>query len=142
MQFVVEQLDRLDHATLAVLREWQHPSWDLQEELQRQPAQLWVARTETGKRPVARALIWVVADEVHLLDVETHPDWRRRGAAHQLLTHLVGELKPARTVLEVRSRNRPALALYRSLGFEATRTRRGYYADGEDAIEMTLETAS
>ena len=42
-------------------------------------------------------------------------------------------------LLEVRRSNEGALALYRRLGFALTNVRRGYYADGEDALEMLVE---
>jgi ribosomal-protein-alanine N-acetyltransferase len=39
----------------------------------------------------------------------------------------------------VRRSNRPALRLYRGLGFTAMGVRPGYYGDnGEDAVEMVL----
>ena len=139
MEFAVEKLDPLDHDALEDLRPWQHPSWDLREEVAREQAQLWIARPAAHAPPVARALIWTVADEVHLLDLGTHPDWRRRGAARQVLNQLTEELRPSRILLEVRSTNLPALTLYRSLGFQMTRARRNYYPDGDDALEMTLE---
>jgi ribosomal-protein-alanine N-acetyltransferase len=42
-------------------------------------------------------------------------------------------------LLEVRRSNRPALGLYRRLGFSVAALRRGYYSDtGEDGIEMNL----
>ena len=40
------------------------------------------------------------------------------------------------TFLEVRTDNVPALALYRSEGFEVVGTRRRYYASGADAFTM------
>jgi len=39
--------------------------------------------------------------------------------------------------LEVRVKNDPGVSLYRKLGFEASRTLKGYYSDGEDAYVMT-----
>ena len=45
------------------------------------------------------------------------------------------------TFLEVRTDNGPALALYRSEGFEVVGTRRRYYASGADAYTMRRETA-
>jgi ribosomal protein S18 acetylase RimI-like enzyme len=43
-------------------------------------------------------------------------------------------------LLEVRQSNRPARALYLSLGFIETGRRHGYYADPvEDAIQMRFE---
>ncbi|MBQ4052866.1 MAG: ribosomal protein S18-alanine N-acetyltransferase [Clostridia bacterium] len=41
--------------------------------------------------------------------------------------------------LEVRVSNEAALRLYVSRGFEKTRIRKRYYADGEDALEMKRE---
>ena len=38
--------------------------------------------------------------------------------------------------LEVRVSNDPAIALYRSFGFEEAGVRRRYYQDGEDALIM------
>ena len=44
-----------------------------------------------------------------------------------------------RVFLEVRVSNGPARALYKRRGFEVFRTRRDYYDDGEDALEMKKE---
>ncbi len=41
-------------------------------------------------------------------------------------------------LLEVRASNAAALRLYESLGFQRVGLRRRYYADGEDAVLMTL----
>jgi len=40
--------------------------------------------------------------------------------------------------LEVRVTNAPAINMYRKLGFEITRTIKGYYADNEDAHVMSF----
>jgi ribosomal-protein-alanine N-acetyltransferase len=42
-------------------------------------------------------------------------------------------------VLEVRPSNRRAIRLYRYLGYDVVGRRPRYYADGEDALVMTLE---
>ena len=41
--------------------------------------------------------------------------------------------------LEVRPSNAPALSLYTRAGFRRSGVRRRYYADGEDALAMTME---
>ena len=41
--------------------------------------------------------------------------------------------------LEVRVTNQEAIALYKQMGFEVSRTIHGYYADGEDAFVMTID---
>jgi ribosomal-protein-alanine N-acetyltransferase len=56
---------------------------------------------------------------------------------HTLIAHAV-EHRSRLVLLEVRRTNRPAMRLYRSLGFTAIGVRRRYYGDGEDAIEMVL----
>lgn len=68
-----------------------------------------------------------------------------RGVGRQLLDALLSEARRrgcTRVFLEVRADNAPARRLYDRLGFEATAVRRGYYADGTDAVVMTLRLGS
>jgi ribosomal-protein-alanine N-acetyltransferase len=87
-------------------------------------------------------LAWDAADEVHLLDVAVEVVARRRGVGRRLLATVIehGRARGARVVLlEVRRSNAPAIALYRTLGFEELGVRKGYYSDnGEDALEFQL----
>ncbi len=112
----------------------------LREELARPWARLWVARDEDGV-PVAFLIAWHVADELHVLNVATRADQRRRGIARALLDRAVAYSR-ARAVkhvlLEVRRSNRAAIALYRAVGFFAMGVRARYYPDDEDAVEMVL----
>jgi ribosomal-protein-alanine N-acetyltransferase len=113
------------------------------EELDRPWAHVDVLRLP-GDRPVAAFInYWLVKDEVHVLNVATHPDHRRRGHASRLLTHAlaVGKKHQCRYVtLEVRRSNLGAIKLYRRFGFRAVGIRPNYYAeDQEDAILMILE---
>jgi ribosomal-protein-alanine N-acetyltransferase len=86
---------------------------------------------------------WLVADEIHLLAIATHPDHRRRGIAGRLLDHLLDVARASRAVLvtlEVRKTNAPAIALYERRGFLRVGVRPAYYQeDGEDALVMTLD---
>lgn len=110
------------------------------EELDRDFAFLKVLRTCSG-RVVAFINYWVVADEIHVLNVATHPDWRHQGLGRRLMQHAirVGRQRSARLVtLEVRRSNQNALALYDSLGFLAVGVRPRYYENREDAIVMVL----
>ncbi len=114
---------------------------DVDAELGRPWALLWIARAEPEAEPLAFLLAWAVADELHLIHIATHPDTRRRGAARALMETLLNhaiERKSRLVLLEVRRSNRAAIRLYRSFGFSAMGVRRGYYSDGEDAIEMML----
>jgi ribosomal-protein-alanine N-acetyltransferase len=85
---------------------------------------------------------WQFSGELHILNLVTAPSCRRRGVARSLMCHALrgaGRSGLERAFLEVRSGNAPAVALYLSLGFVETGTRRGYYADGEDALVMELK---
>ncbi len=91
---------------------------------------------------VGYACRWLHADAVEIQNVAVHPDWRRRSIGRQLVGTLLDEARAAgvrRTLLEVRRSNRPALSLYRELGFRETGTRHGYYSDGEDAVLMEID---
>lgn len=92
-------------------------------------------------RVVGFANYWLVAGECSLLAIATHPDQRGRGVGARLMAHLLEEARAAGCelcLLEVRRGNRPAIALYERCGFATTYVRQAYYADGEDALVMTL----
>lgn len=81
------------------------------------------------------------ADEAELLSVAVAPGVRRRGLGRRLVVAGLTRMRQdgARTCyLEVRPANRPARALYRSLGFREVGRRRRYYRDGSDALVMAL----
>lgn len=114
---------------------------DVDAELARPFALLWVARARPFDPASAFLLAWAVADELHLIHIATDPSARRRGAARALMAALVDRAtahKSRLVLLEVRRSNRAAIRLYRSLGFSAMGVRRTYYTDGEDALEMML----
>ena len=115
---------------------------DLEAELAREIALPWVLRESGEGAPLSFLLAWSVADELHLLDMATHPEHRRRGHSRHLLSALVAlaQREHKRLVLlEVRNSNAAAIALYESAGFQTTGVRRGYYSDtGEDALEMRI----
>lgn len=92
---------------------------------------------------VAFCNTWMVADEVHVLNVATDPDARRAGHAAALLEHVIADARGAgcrRVTLEVRRKNPDAIRLYRRLGFLPIAIRPNYYVDdGADAVVMVLE---
>jgi [ribosomal protein S18]-alanine N-acetyltransferase len=87
-------------------------------------------------------IYWVLADEMHLLNLAVHPAHRRRGVAGALLTAALAQARThgaAVVWLEVRPSNAAALALYHSFGFEEIGLRPGYYSDnGEDALILAF----
>ncbi len=112
----------------------------LRAELERPWARLWVAR-EAAHGVVAFVVAWHVTDEIHLLNVATRSDRRRRGIARAMLEALIAharEVRARHVLLEVRRSNVAAIGLYRSLGFFAMGVRARYYPDDEDAVEMVL----
>ncbi len=87
------------------------------------------------------AVLSAVLDEGNLDNIAVAPDCRRRGVADALLSALTafGRAHLACLMLEVRSSNGPAIALYEKHGFQAVGRRKNYYdAPKEDAVLMTL----
>jgi ribosomal-protein-alanine N-acetyltransferase len=112
------------------------------EEMSRDWAHVDVVRDQ-DRRAVAFGNYWLVADEVHLLNIATHAEHRRQGHASRLLAHVIefGRGRGCRVVtLEVRRSNAAAIRLYRRFGFRAVGVRPNYYAeDQEDAVVMLLD---
>ena len=112
----------------------------LREELVRPWARLRAARDESGAL-LGYTLFWHVVDELQLLNVAVAIPARRRGVGRALMNDLVAYARThgvARILLEVRAGNAAAIALYEQLGFLEFNVRERYYADDEDAIEMSL----
>jgi ribosomal-protein-alanine N-acetyltransferase len=88
-------------------------------------------------------VFWLVHDEVHVLNVATAVEARRRGVGRALMVaaEQAGRLRGARlSTLEVRRSNVPAIALYRDLGYGQVGIRPNYYAEErEDAIVMVKQ---
>jgi len=110
-----------------IAQEFDHP-WSHQ----------WLVRA--GEEAVAHVIVWIVADEMTVLDIAVASAHRRQGLGRMMLAHCF-ELAQSRGVvrctLELRKKNLAALALYRELGFEPIGERPRYYSgDGEDALVM------
>lgn len=100
-----------------------------------------VVYTEDGFLAAYLFACWQV-DELHVLKVATHPLHEGKGLATSLMAEAKVEAErggPHRLMLEVRPSNRRAIRLYRHLGYLVVGRRPRYYADGEDALVMTLE---
>ncbi|OJT21502.1 ribosomal-protein-alanine N-acetyltransferase [Archangium sp. Cb G35] len=101
---------------------------------------------EGGKRLLGISIFWIVHDEVHVLNVATAPEHRRRGVGRELMEATLAEgraRKCSLATLEVRKSNEAAINLYKSFGFRAVGVRPNYYVDEgqppEDAIVMVLD---
>ena len=78
--------------------------------------------------------------DLHVLKVATRPPHRRAGLARRLMDLAEAharEMAGESLTLEVRTGNRAAIGLYRSLDFEVVGVRHAYYTDGDDALIMT-----
>lgn len=95
-----------------------------------------------GAETVAYICYWLAAGEMHILNIAVAAVARRSGLAERLLDHALQQAVEAAAevaCLEVRTGNLAAVRLYRKFGFVEDSVRSGYYADGEDALLMSLD---
>jgi ribosomal-protein-alanine N-acetyltransferase len=92
------------------------------------------------ERVLGYVVFWIVHDEVHVLNVATALEARRRGVGRALMLAAEdeGRSRGARlATLEVRRSNVGAIALYRAIGYRQVGIRPKYYAEeNEDAVVM------
>jgi ribosomal-protein-alanine N-acetyltransferase len=95
-----------------------------------------MCRIETGlSSSIFRGLI----KKGHIVSVAVMQEYRRKGIGEALVAEAMENMrlyKAKHCFLEVRVANTAAVDLYKKLGFDVSRTVRGYYADGEDAYVM------
>ncbi len=93
---------------------------------------------ENGKITAYAGLVRAL-DEGEITNVATHPDFRRRGLAKQVITALLTKAKEngiCRITLEVRTSNIAAKSLYASLGFCICGMRKNFYAQPRENGEI------
>jgi len=87
--------------------------------------------------------VWIIFEELRILNLAIHPEFRRRGLASQLVNEAIQlgtEEGCCRAMLEVRASNAAARKLYERFNFQEHAMRKFYYTNPtEDAILMTLE---
>jgi [ribosomal protein S18]-alanine N-acetyltransferase len=99
---------------------------------------------EQDNEMIGYALLMLVMDEAHLLNLSIAKAQQKRGLGRYLLEHMLNIAKNHKAVnmfLEVRPSNVSAIALYENMGFSEISVRRGYYPakEGrEDAVLMGL----
>ena len=93
---------------------------------------------------ISYAVLMLVLDEAHLLNISIAKAHQGRGLGRDLLEQMMQIARrhgALNMFLEVRPSNRPAIKLYENIGFNEMAVRRGYYPahDGrEDAILMGM----
>ena len=104
-------------------------------------ARCWV--TTVDERVAAMLVVWIIVDEAHIATIATHPNFRRRGFAKQMLVKSLTSAREEgvrKALLEVRARHVVAQKIYCDIGFVEVGRRPMYYRDnGEDAVLMTME---
>lgn len=116
--------------------QWSESAWA--EELD-SPERYVLARLDRDARIMGVATFSCVADMADLLRVVVRPDVRGHGVGASLVRaglEWAAAVGARRMLLEVRPDNKPAIALYRGLGFAKVTTRRDYYGPGKDAVVM------
>lgn len=100
--------------------------------------------SEAG-RDTGFAILQHVPPEAELLSIGVDPNARRSGLGRALLAQAAKDLIAAGgsvMFLDVAADNTPALALYRSLGFQDISRRARYYGGTTDAIVMQAPLAA
>ncbi len=92
---------------------------------------------------IGYVVFWLVHDEIHVLNIATALEARRRGVGRTLMraAHDHGRRRGAAVAtLEVRRSNASAIELYRSLGYRHVGIRpNDYQEEGEDALVLVLD---
>ena len=85
---------------------------------------------EIDQALVGYAILMMLLDEVHLLNISVSPSWKGKGWGRHLLNQMmqIGREKGGLNMfLEVRPSNVSAITLYESIGFNEMGVRPGYY---------------
>ena len=137
-----EDIDEiLDIENLCFKSPWTRDAF--KQELYLEWSKFFVAKkfTPHKKKIVGYICLWMVTNEVHVLNLAIHPNFRRHGIATSLLSFGINFAMRAGAevaTLEVRKSNIPAISLYKKFGFEVMGLRRRYYPDNyEDAVIMS-----
>tara|TARA_B100000700_G_C14292369_1_gene511052 strand:+ start:70 stop:525 length:456 start_codon:yes stop_codon:yes gene_type:complete len=90
---------------------------------------------------------WLVLEEMQITSIAVDPLHQRKGIGKYILSNLIKKSKSLeinRILLEVKDKNEPAKALYKSIGFKLIGNRSNFYKDGSNALifikDLTLKS--
>jgi ribosomal-protein-alanine N-acetyltransferase len=98
-----------------------------------------MCRIETG---IPSFKLLGITKKGHVISIAVLPKHQQKGIGYALMreaTQAMVNYNAKECYLEVRESNLPAVGLYKKLGFEIARTLRNYYADGENALVMSIQ---
>lgn len=87
------------------------------------------------KPPAGFVMVKEILDEAEIISIATKPYARRKGVAKQLMAAVIRKLQADRVsqlFLEVDTNNKPAIRLYKNLGFVEVSSRESYYSASLD----------
>lgn len=103
----------------------------------------YVAKETVNHCVIGYVFMRTIIDELHLLNIAVHPEWRGNGVGEELLQRVlqVGqERRMEKVILEVRPSNHPAQSLYQKYRFHQVGRRKNYYLKPtEDAILLQYD---
>jgi len=95
-----------------------------------------------GEKLAGSCGTWLKVGEGHITTLAVAPEYRRQGIARSMMEAALDIMLQTGVIssvtLEVRRSNKPAIALYKSMGFKTFAIEKEYYDDGEDALDMFL----
>lgn len=121
---------------------WKPQTWQFVLESAGADSRRVVLVAESGTELAGFGVLGRAHDSAEIESVAVSVAWRRRGLGRTICSELLAwarEHGATQAFLEVRMSNRSAQWLYKSLGFQESGIRRGYYHDpDEDALVMTV----
>ncbi len=126
----------LERVGFDAAEQWSETAWE--EELAAHDRYV-LTRLDVDSHIIGVATFSRVAEMADLNRVIVHPEFRGRGIGASLIRaglEWANAVGAHRMLLEVRTDNEPAVALYRKLGFEPIATRRDYYGPGHHALVL------
>lgn len=103
--------------------------------------QLVLTDDDTDEVIFGYVVFWKISDSVEILNIVVDLEFRGMGLAKKMLRQVVQHAiknDAKHLILDVRKSNAAALFLYQKTGFIISQIRKGFYSNGEDAYQMTL----